>query len=321
MRAKHGTFPVLVEKIEQVTPLIRRFRLVDPSGETLPGFSGGSHIVVLIEANGNVLRNPYSLISSPFDTRFYEIAVAYEPNGRGGSRSLHQNVNEGDKLDISYPANQFPLDRLAKKHVLLAGGVGVTPFLAHLKELEVGSVPYEMHYGVRSKEHFGLADRIPRAATPFVRAYFEDRDGRIDFAKALSSQPLGTHVYVCGPKNMLESALSSAQSFGWPDSHIHFELFEQQATGVPFEAYFARSGKTVIVPPELSLLEAAEAQNISIPYLCRGGACGFCETDVLEFDGELIHRDIWLSDEQKIKCEKFMPCVSRAKCTRLVLNA
>lgn len=321
MRAKHGTFPVVVEKIEQVTPLIRVFRLVDPSGEALPGFSGGSHIVVLIEANGNVLRNPYSLISSPFDTRSYEIAVGYEAGGRGGSRTLHELIKEGDKLEITYPANQFPLDRLAKKHVLLAGGVGVTPFLAHLKELEMGSVPYELHYGVRSREHAGMAERIGQTATPFSRIYCEDTDGRIDFASALAAQPLGTHVYVCGPKNMLEAALSSARSCGWPDSHIHFELFEQQASGVPFSAYFALSRKTVVVPPELSLLEAAEAQGIAIPYLCRGGACGYCETDVLAVDGEIIHRDIWLNEEQKQKCEKFMPCVSRAKCSRLVLNA
>jgi ferredoxin-NADP reductase len=321
MRAKHGTFPVLVENIEQVTPLIRVFRLVDLNGEELPGFSGGSHIVVLIDAHGSVLRNPYSLISSPFDTRAYEIAVGYEAGGRGGSRTLHDGVTVGDTLEITYPANQFPLDRLAKKHVLLAGGVGVTPFLAHLRELELGSVPYEMHYGVRGAEHAGMAARISKTAARFTRIYREDTDGRIDFVLALASQPLGTHVYVCGPRAMLEAALSAARSCGWPDSHIHFELFEQQATGAPFSAYFALSGKTVSVPPELSLLEAAEAEGIAIPYLCRGGACGYCETDVLALDGEIIHRDIWLNDEQKRKCEKLMPCVSRAKCSRLVLNA
>lgn len=321
MRAKHGTFPVVVEKIEKVTPSIRVFRLVDKLGEALPGFSGGSHIVVLIKKDEAIFRNPYSLISSPFDTRYYEIAVSYEATGRGGSRTLHEETKEGDTLEITYPANQFPLERLARRHVLIAGGVGITPALAHLKELELGSTSYELHYGVRGKADAGLVSRISAAAAPFTTVYFEDEVGRIDFSKVLSSQPLGTHVYVCGPKGMLDAALRAARNCGWPDSHVHFELFEQQTTGVPFDAYLAKSAMTISVPPELSLLEAAEAAGIGIPYLCRGGACGYCETDVLEVEGEIIHRDIWLSDEQKLSGKKFMPCVSRANCTRLVLDA
>jgi dimethylamine monooxygenase subunit B len=321
MRAKHGTFPVIVQKIEQVTPLIRVFRFVDADGDLLPGFSGGSHIIVLIRDGERVHRNPYSLISSPFDTRFYEIAVGLEQAGRGGSRAMHALVREGDRLEISYPANQFPLDTLAKKHVLIGGGVGVTPLLAHLSELELGSTPFEMHYGVRSLSHGGLASRISPRVARFVRVYCEDTDGRIEFTSVFSNQPLGTHVYVCGPKAMLEAALSAAHSCGWPDSHIHFELFEQQTSGEPFEVVFTRSGKTVYVPPELSLLEAAEAAGVAIPYLCRGGACGHCETEIVSFDGELIHRDIWLSDSDKRKGKKFMPCVSRARCSKLALNA
>ena len=321
MRAKHGTFPVVVEKIEKVTPGIRVFRLVDRLGEALPGFSGGSHIVVLIKKDKAIFRNPYSLISSPFDTRYYEIAVSYEATGRGGSRTLHEATKEGDTLEITYPANQFPLERLARRHVLIAGGVGITPALAHLKELELGSTPYELHYGARSRQDAGLVSRVSEVAAPYVRVYCEDEVGRIDFKHVLSSQPLGTHIYVCGPRGMLDSALHAARTCGWPDSHIHFELFEQQTTGVPFEAYLAKSKTTISVPPELSLLEAAEGAGVAIPYLCRGGACGYCETDVLEVVGEIIHRDIWLSDEQKLRGTKFMPCVSRAKCTRLVLDA
>ncbi len=321
MRSKHGTFEVLVDGIERVTPLIKLFRLVDPEGEPLPGFSGGSHIIVLIRKGDLVFRNPYSLTSSPFDTRHYEIAVALDGKGRGGSRALHEDVRVGDRLEITYPANQFPLDRMARQQVLIAGGVGITPALSHIRELEIDDVPYELHYGVASDVHAGLADRIGAAAAGHVRVYREDVEGRIDFATVLSGRPLGTHVYVCGPAPMLEAAVRAAQDCGWPDSHIHFELFEQQTTGVPFEAYLARSEKAIVVPPELSLLEAAEAEGVAIPYLCRGGACGLCETAVLEADGELIHRDIWLSEDQKRQGRYFMPCVSRARCTRLVLDA
>lgn len=321
MRAKHGTFPVIVERVEQITPLIKVFRLADPSGEPLPGFSGGSHIIVLIATETNTFRNPYSLISSPFDTSYYEIAVGLEKDGRGGSRAMHEVIRPGHRLEISYPANQFPLDRLAKKHVLIAGGVGITPALAHLKELELSGIPFEMHYGARSQEHGGLIKRAPAACLQHLKIYYDDTDGRVDFSGILTGQPLGTHVYVCGPKGMLDAALKAAHDCGWPDSHIHFELFDQQTTGVPFDAFLARSGRSIHVPPELSLLEAAEAAGISIPYLCRGGACGHCETRVVLAEGELIHRDIWLSEEDKRTGAKFMPCVSRARCTKLVLDA
>lgn len=321
MRAKHGTFSVVVDAIETVTPLIKSFRLVDPAGEPLPGFSGGSHVIVIVGDGEKVYRNPYSLISSPFDTRHYEIAVGFDANGRGGSAAMHHSVKVGDRLEITYPANQFPLDRLAKKHVLIAGGVGVTPFLAHLHELAVATTPFELHYGVRSKAHAGLAGRIIAEAAAHARVYLEDEQGRPDFASILSGQPVGAHVYICGPRAMLDAVSAEAELAGWPDSHIHFELFDQQTTGQPFSVFLAASDTRLDVPPEMSLLEAAEAKGISIPYLCRGGACGYCETEVIECEGELIHRDIWLSPEDRESKKKFMPCVSRAACSKLILNA
>jgi ferredoxin len=178
-----------------------------------------------------------------------------------------------------------------------------------------------MHYGVRNASEAGLGNRIGEEARDRVSIYHEDRDGRMDFTSILSDQPLGTHAYICGPRAMLEAALRSARACGWPDSHIHSELFDQQTTGQPFEVSLARSGITLSIPPELSLLEAAEAAGVAIPYLCRGGACGQCETEILDMEGELVHRDIWLSDADKLAGKKIMPCVSRANCTKLILNA
>ena len=74
------------------------------------------------------------------------------------------------------------------------------------------------------------------------------------------------------------------------------------------------------VVPDQSLLESIEAAGVEVPYLCRGGVCGFCRTDVLELDGELIHNDHYLSDEEKASGRVIMPCVSRARCKKLVLD-
>jgi ferredoxin len=119
---------------------------------------------------------------------------------------------------------------------------------------------------------------------------------------------------------MIADVVTVARELGWSASHIHWEEFVDQQAGVAFDVRLNRSNLTISVPPELSLLEAIESVGVDIPYLCRGGACGHCETTVLELDGELIHNDIWLSDEQKISKQKIMPCVSRARCTKLVLD-
>ncbi len=119
---------------------------------------------------------------------------------------------------------------------------------------------------------------------------------------------------------MIEAVRSAAKRIGWPDSHIHSELFSVPPVGKPFDVILARSGITVHVPAERSLLEAIEAAGVDAPYLCRGGACGECATVVQDVAGELIHNDHWLSDEEKASGKKIMPCVSRATCTRLVLE-
>jgi ferredoxin len=119
---------------------------------------------------------------------------------------------------------------------------------------------------------------------------------------------------------LIETIARAARAAGWAASHVHSEQFTAPPVGEPFDVYLARSRLTVHVPPGQSLLEAVEAAGVDAPYLCRGGACGQCETDVLELEGELVHNDDWLSNEEKAGGRKIMPCVSRARCTRLVLD-
>ncbi len=311
------TIPVEVTAVEPVTPLIKRFTLRPVGGGELPPFSGGSHVVVVMPAEDQTFRNPYSLAGSPWDLRAYQIAVRRLDCGRGGSVFLHEQVKVGTRLEVSHPVNLFPLAGLGRRHVLIAGGVGITPMMAMAEDLARGGSPWELHYAVRGPEHefFGrlLRDRHGER----VHVYH----GRaIDFDRLLAARPLGTHAYTCGPTGMINAVGRAGRTAGWPDSHIHYERFAAPPVGERFEVQLARSRLTVVVPPERSLLEAMEAAGIDAPYLCRGGACGECEAAVLELDGELVHNDHWLSDEDKAAGRKIMPCVSRARCTRLVLD-
>jgi ferredoxin-NADP reductase len=253
-----GTFPVVVTAIEDITPLIRVFTLMRPDRRPLPAFSGGSHVVVLIPGRGQVFRNAYSLMSSPFDTMSYQIGVRRDQGGRGGSGYLHDEVRVGTMLQVTQPANNFQLNRRSIKHVFLAAGVGITPIIAHIHDLKMGSVPYELHYVVRDASHAGMERFIGQDAIGNARVYHRITGVEVDFDDILTHQPLGSDVYICGPASIIDAGIASARKCGWADSHIHSEIFANASTGDAFEAFLNRTQKRITVPPELSLLEALE---------------------------------------------------------------
>jgi ferredoxin-NADP reductase len=314
------TLPVIVTGVEQVTPLIKHFTLASVAGEALPAFSGGSHIIVVMRGETRIHRNPYSLLGSPRCLDTYEIAVRRMEDSRGGSHHLHDRIEVGSRLEIAHPVNLFGLHKIARKHLLIAGGVGITPILAQLEDLQDGAIPYELHYAARSPQHAAFTRRLNKRAGARLRMYYGSAGQRLDLEALLSSQPLGTHVYACGPARLIDAVLATARKFGWPDSHVHWERFAAPPVGDAFDAYLARSRVTVHVPPDRSLMESIEAAGVEVPYLCRGGVCGFCQTRVLELEGELVHNDHFLSEAEKTRAASVMPCVSRARCKRLVLD-
>ncbi len=314
------TLIVEVVRIEQVTPLIKHFTLARADGGSLPAFSGGSHIIVVMQGAGRIHRNPYSLLSAPHRLDAYEIGVRRMEQSRGGSHHMHDSVEVGSRLEIAHPVNLFGLQKIARKHLLIAGGIGITPFLAQLEDLHGGPVPYELHYSVRSLEHAAFLERLRSLAGPRLHLYCDSEGRSIPYEALLAEQPLGTHLYVCGPEGMIKHVIATATACGWPDSHLHWEQFSAPPVGDAFEVFLSRARISVHVPPDRSLLESIEAAGVEVPYLCRGGVCGFCHTRVLELDGELQHNDHFLSDSDRARRTSIMPCVSRARCTRLVLD-
>jgi ferredoxin-NADP reductase len=314
------TLAVEVTAIEQVTPLIKHFTLASADGGALPAFSGGSHIIVVMRGALRMHRNPYSLLSSPHQLDSYEIGVRRMEESRGGSHFMHDKVQVGSRLEIAHPVNLFGLDKIARKHLLIAGGIGITPFLAQLEDLHGAPVPYELHYSVRSPEHAAFLNRLREREGDRVHIYYDSDNQAVDFDALLSNQPMGTHMYVCGPAGLIDKVVTTAKSCGWPDSHVHWEQFSAPPVGDAFDVFLARSRLTIHVPHDQSLMESIEAAGVEVPYLCRGGVCGYCQTRVLELDGELLHNDHFLSDAEKAKGKSIMPCVSRARCKHLVLD-
>jgi ferredoxin-NADP reductase len=311
---------VTVAEVTPVNELVTRFRFVRRDGKSMPTFSGGAHTVVEMNDDGRIRRNPYSLMSDPADCEGYSISVRRDDQGRGGSLFMHRRVRPGMEMQISNPVNLFGLDLRARKHLMIAGGIGITPFLAQIKQLKATGGHFELHYAVRSASLASYAGDLQAENPGRVHVYHDERGEAIDLERLLEGQPLGTHLYVCGPKGMIGWVRNTAARLGWPRGAVHHEEFLAPSSGKPFEATLARSNKVIQVGEHESLLEAIEAAGVDPPYLCRGGACGQCETDVLEHDGIFVHNDHWLTEEQRASCTKIMPCVSRFEGRKLVLD-
>jgi ferredoxin-NADP reductase len=320
MSAGTTKLEVTVSNVVAVNDLVKRFHFKRTDGGSLPTFSGGAHVVVEMRDGGATRLNPYSLMSSPLDTREYTISVRRDDVGRGGSLFMHGKVTPGHRMVISYPVNLFSLDLRARKHLLLAGGIGITPFMAQTAQLAAGGGNFELHYSVRTASLGTYADLLRSRYGRQVSIYHDDRDERIPLERLLSSQPLGTHLYICGPAGMIDWVRGRAAALGWPPETVHFEHFAAPQPGMPFDVTLAVSGKQIRVGEQQSLLEAIEAAGVDPPYLCRGGVCGQCETNVISCDGRFLHNDHWLSEEEHRSGRKIMPCVSRFEGRSLVLE-
>ena len=317
-----GTEKIAV-RVTEVTPLnelVTRFEFTPVDGRLLPTFSGGAHTVVELKDGDLTRRNPYSLMSDPFDQTSYTISVRRDDEGRGGSLYLHKNIKVGDEITISNPVNLFSLDLCAKKHLMIAGGIGITPFLAQIKQLDRAHENWELHYSCRSKALGSYVNYLTSTHPNDVHVYYDDNEPMIDLDNLLDGQPLGTHIYVCGPKGMIDWVRGKAADMGWPREAIHYEEFLAPQPGKPFEVKLSVSNKVIQVGESESLLEAIERAGVDAPYLCRGGACGMCETSVIDYSGNFIHRDHWLEDDEHASGEKIMPCVSRFEEKTLVLD-
>ncbi len=320
MSAGTEKIAVTVTDIVKLNDLVTRFEFKPTNGGLLPTFSGGAHTVVEMNDGGIMRLNPYSLMSDPMDQTTYTISVRRDDEGRGGSLFMHNEVHIKDQMIISNPVNLFSLDLRAKKHLLIAGGIGITPFLAQIKQLDRTYGNWELHYACRNQALGSYVDYLTSTHPNDVSVYYDDEKQFIDLEALLDGQPLGTHLYVCGPKGMINWVRGKAAELGWPREAIHYEEFLAPQSGKPFEVKLAVSNKVIQVGEHESLLEAIERAGVDAPYLCRGGACGQCETSVIGYDGKFLHRDHWLEEEEKASGKKIMPCVSRFEGKTLVLD-
>ena len=217
--------------ISEVAQDVKQFELRGIAGGPLSPFSAGAHVVMTLRDQDRVWRNPYSIMGATADGDGYVISVRNSPDSQGGSRFLHTRVCVGFELEISQPINNFAVANTARKHVLIAGGMGITPMLAMLDELQRDKANAELHYAVRSEMECGHVSRLPSDVLDVVRLYISDRGERIPLESVLSERSAGSHVYVCGPQRLIDAVLDVARRSGWPKEAVHCENLTSHSVG------------------------------------------------------------------------------------------
>ncbi|AXE90045.1 PDR/VanB family oxidoreductase [Streptomyces sp. Go-475] len=303
---------LVVGRREPAADGVLALTLRHPLGEPLPAWEPGAHVDVLL---GPGLERQYSLCGDPADRTAWRIAVLREPDRRGGSAHVHERVAEGDEIRVRGPRNNFRLEP-APRYRFVAGGIGITPILPMLAAAEAAGAEWTLLYGGRTRASMAFGEELARYGDRVTIAP-EDETGLLDLPSVLDDVPEDTLVYCCGPGPLLDAVEARC-----PSGVLRVERFrpKEQETGgaTEFEVELARSGRTLTVTPDVSVLDAVRAAGVEVLYSCTEGTCGTCETDVL--DGEPDHRDSVLTDEERAAGETMLICVSRCRGKRLVLD-
>lgn len=307
---------LVVRDVQPVAHDVVALTLADPAGAELPAWAPGAHIDLVL---GTDLVRQYSLCGRTGQPDAWRVAVLREQAGRGGSRAVH-DLAAGATVRVRGPRNHFPVEA-ATRYVFVAGGIGITPLLAMIYELEAAGAEWELHYGGRSRASMAFLDELAPFG-PRVRLWPQDEVGLIDLDVALGEPRPGTHIYTCGPEPLL-AAVERRCGADWPPGSLHLERFAPRQVDKPdeeqaLEVELRRSGRTLTVRPDQSIFDAVRGAGVSVLGSCLEGICGTCETQVL--DGEVDHRDSVLDDEERAAGDYMMICVSRGRSERLVLD-
>lgn len=287
----------------------------------LPAFTAGSHVDLHLP---NGLVRSYSLINGQQESHRYVIAVNKDPKSRGGSRYMHETLRPGDVITVSHPRNNFALDESAALSVFVAGGIGITPLWSMIQRLEHLGLPWELHYGCRTRKNAAFVESLYALgahAQARVHLAFDAEPGGVmlDLKTIAADAPEQAHMYCCGPLPMLE-AFEQATSARVPGT-VHVEYFvakEKPDTTGGFTVELAQSGRIVVVPAGKTILDALLDLGIEVPHSCQEGVCGTCEVRVIA--GTPDHRDLVLSADEKAANGSLMICCSGSKSQNLVLD-
>lgn len=311
-----------VRSMTQQAPAVLSLVLESLDQAPLPAATAGAHLDLHLAPG---LSRSYSIVGHPGLPSRYELAVARDAKSRGGSRFVHETLRVGDELTASVPRNLFPLEEDAPFSVLLAGGIGITPVWSMVQRLEALQKPWLLVYAARSRVHAAYLEEIEalahRTHVGRLLLHFDDehQNRPVDLNAVLADVSHTTHLYCCGPQAML--AAYEAATADRPPAQVHLERFGSMQGSAPsagFTVVLERSGQSLQVPPDRSILDVVLEAGINAQYGCMQGSCGLCETPVLK--GIPEHRDHLLPESVKASNQAMLICCSRSRTSELVLD-
>ncbi len=313
---------LLVRQARWVAHDVLELRLTRPTGSTLPAWEPGAHVELTLPSG---LRRPYSLCGDVTDAEAWTVAVHRVPEGRGGSREIHETALVGRELEVRGPVNRFPLVP-APGYLLLAGGIGVTPLLPMARELTSRGLPWRLVLGARDRSRLVYAEELVALGGDRVLLVPQDEAGLPDLSAELAATPPRHAVYACGPQPMLDAVTALCRTTD-PARTLHLERFTPADDSFPdqlgessgeFEVVLSRSGLRLTVPADRSVLDVVREKLPDVPYSCEEGYCGTCETPVTA--GVPDHRDTVIETSERPTATTMMICVSRCDSPVLELD-
>jgi ferredoxin-NADP reductase len=308
-----------IRRCELVADGVVALTLAHPDGKELPEWTPGAHIDLVLSES---LVRQYSLCSSTSVRGEWRVGILRDPNSRGGSKFVHDELKEGSKLRVRGPRNHFPL-LSSPRYQFIAGGIGITPILTMIESAEARGADWNLLYGGRERASMGFLNELERYGDR-VTVCPQDEKGILDLPSVLGTPQPDTLVYCCGPEVLLDAVEGACGH--WPEGSLHIERFApKKQTGEPspealetFEVVCQRSGVTFTIPAEDSIYDILAEADIDVIASCMEGVCGTCEVEVIE--GVPDHRDSILSEADGASGETIMICVSRSRSERLVLD-
>lgn len=288
----------------------------------LPPYTAGAHIRLTLPSG---LRRAYTLCRPPNAQGTYTIAVLKDRRSRGGSHEVHAVCHPGTALRIDAPQNLFPLQPEASEHLLVAGGIGITPMRAMAHTLGE-TTPWRLHHFVRDRASAAYADELQaQFGEDRVQVHVNQGEGP-DFAPLQAelgrAAGTGAHLYVCGPAGMIGHVQDLAALAGWPAERVHQERFAapegEAGDAQAFDVVLQSDGRRVRVAADETIVQALGRVGVFPLVSCEQGVCGTCLTPVR--GGVPDHRDGYLSDSERARNDQMLICCSRAQGGELVLD-
>ncbi|RTL50659.1 MAG: oxidoreductase [Bradyrhizobiaceae bacterium] len=308
----------VVKSIRSTTPRVKVFELVQPEDWELPFFDAGAHIDVHIPG-GHVRQ--YSLAGDPADQKTYTLAVMADEHGRGGSMAFCSNVKVGMELSVSMPKNYFALVPGAHRHIFVAGGIGITPFIAMIKVAQRRGEAFELHYCSPAEPDTPFLAELKQLAGDNLSLYHSRGTGgeRLNVDDLVQQCQPTDHIYCCGPDKLMSAVRDAGIKYLNADN-LHFERFQAPEAasaghGV-YEIKLARQDRAVEVRDGETMLGALRRCGVAVEAGCESGTCGDCKVRYLS--GQVMHLDFRLSEPERR--EFLMPCVSQAKSPSITLD-